>query len=236
MYKTRIILVMVIILVLGPPLQISANEGPSANYDKVIYLTFDDGPSSTTNTILDILDDNDIKATFFIIGCKIKGNENVIRRIKKEGHSIGLHSYTHKCRKIYSDKEDFIKEMYMTRDALCKITGEKYNVIRFPSGSKGHLNENMLEILHLCNFRTYDWNMSVSDGINYKIPPYRLFREATSKKKKPNTIFMLMHCDQPNKNTCEALQNIIDYYRNDGYTFQAIKDETREFYFPFSKK
>lgn len=75
--------------------------GKSKEDEKTIYLTFDDGPSPVTETVLDILDKNDIKATFFLIGCKIKYNRNMIQRIDREGHSIGLHSYTHSWKSYY---------------------------------------------------------------------------------------------------------------------------------------
>jgi len=78
---------------------------------KVIYLTFDDGPSILTDEVLNILKENDVKATFFIIGNQIKGFENVIKRIQDDGHSFGLHTYTHKFKLIYSNKDIFIKEM-----------------------------------------------------------------------------------------------------------------------------
>lgn len=79
--------------------------------NKIIYLTFDDGPSINTNKVLDVLNEYNVKATFFLIGNQIKGEENVVKRTQDEGHSIGLHTYTHDFKKIYSNNQAFIDEM-----------------------------------------------------------------------------------------------------------------------------
>ena len=96
---------------------------------KIIYLTFDDGPSIITDKVLDILKENNVKATFFIIGNQINGFENVIKRINNDGHSIGLHTYTHKFKRIYSSRDAFIKEMLECRSEINKLTGISSNKI-----------------------------------------------------------------------------------------------------------
>lgn len=78
----------------------NSNSTQIKNDEKIIYLTFDDGPSVMTDKVLDVLKENDVKATFFIIGNKIKGQEAVVKRIYTEGHSIGLHTYTHTYKNI----------------------------------------------------------------------------------------------------------------------------------------
>lgn len=199
--------------------------------DRVIYLTFDDGPSIITNNILNILKQYNIKATFFLIGNQIKGNEDVVKRIDNEGHSIGLHSYTHKFKKIYSSKEAFIKEMHDTRDEINRVTGTSPNIIRFPGGSRNRLNDEMLLLLHSCNYKIYDWNIDCSDGINPKASVNKLYRKATCEKVKPQPIILLMHCDYMHKNTCKALPMIIQYYKSKGYKFEVISEDTIELYY-----
>jgi peptidoglycan/xylan/chitin deacetylase (PgdA/CDA1 family) len=203
--------------------------------EKIIYLTFDDGPSVTTNKILDILKDKKVHATFFVIGNQIKDNEDIIMRINDEGHAIGLHTFTHDHNKIYSSNKTFIKEMITTRDMVNKITNTLPNIIRFPEGSRNHLTQKSLKTLHRRGFKIYDWNMVISDGLNYKTSPDKLYREATKQKVKPDTIILLMHCDTVHKNTCKALPRIINYYKNLNYDFRVITTNTLEQYFPIKR-
>lgn len=199
--------------------------------NKVIYLTFDDGPSAITNKILDTLKEQDVKATFFLIGNQIVGFEDTVKRIYTEGHSIGLHTYTHKFRRIYCNKDNFIKEMNDCQSEINRITGTNPNIIRFPGGSRKRLNDHFLNKLHNNNFKIYDWNVQVSDGIRPKTPSSKLFREATKDATSMPSIILLMHCDYMHKNTCAALPKIIEYYKEQGYTFKAITANTPELYF-----
>lgn len=203
---------------------------------KVVYLTFDDGPANiVTNKILDTLKEKDIKATFFVIGDKISGREEILKRIYGEGHTIGLHTYTHKFKKIYRSEESFIEEMDLTRNEVKRVLNIEATAIRFPAGSKPHLNDSLLDKLHAQGYKIYDWNASLSDGLNYNTPPDKLYREATKVVGKSTNVVLLLHCDQPNVNTCTALPRIIDYYKEQGYEFKPIKEDTPEFYFRYKK-
>ncbi len=208
-----------------------------ANQDnKIIYLTFDDGPSDPiTGKVLDILKQNNVKGTFFVIGNQITGLENVVKRIHEEGHSIGLHTYTHKFKRIYSSSDNFINEMNQCQDELNKVVGVSPTIIRFPGGSKKHLNSSLLTRLHNCNFKIYDWNMETLDGINPKLSPYKIYKDATNNSENLSTIVLLLHCDYMHKNTCIALPKIIKYYKDQGYKFEPITDDTPELYFPIKK-
>jgi peptidoglycan/xylan/chitin deacetylase (PgdA/CDA1 family) len=199
---------------------------------RVIYLTFDDGPSIITGKVLDILKENDVKATFFIIGNQITDFEDMIKRIHDDGHSIGLHTYTHKFKRIYSNRDTFIKEMQDCRSEINKLTGISPNIIRFPGGSSNRLTRTYLTKLHNYNFKIYDWNMTTSDGINSNTSPNRLYRDATEGNEKLSPIILLLHCDYMHKNSCKALPNIIKYYKEKGYEFKVISDGTPELYFP----
>lgn len=204
--------------------------------EKVIYLTFDDGPSILTSRILDILKENEVKATFFLIGNQINGFEDVVKKISDEGHSIGLHTYSHNFKKIYRNKNSFVNEMVDCQVEIVKVTGSSTNIIRFPGGSRKLLSSELLKLLHSYNFKIYDWNMETKDGLNPKLSPDKLYREATKKCEKPSNIILLMHCDYMHKNSCKALPRIIKYYREQGYEFKAITEETPELYFPITKK
>lgn len=206
------------------------------NNKKIIYLTFDDGPSyKVTNNVLDILKENEVKATFFLIGNQIKDKEDVVKRIYDGGHSIGLHTYTHNFRKIYCDEDKFIQEMMSCRSEIEEVIGIAPNIIRFPGGSYKHLSKSYLKKLHDNNFRVYDWNLDNCDGLNPKIQPYNLYTKAIRGSDKMDNIILLMHCTDMNKNTCSALPQIISYYKERGYEFKLITDDTAELYFPMKK-
>ncbi|WP_243145826.1 polysaccharide deacetylase family protein [Clostridium chromiireducens] len=203
---------------------------------KIIYLTFDDGPSSkVTSTVLDILKENRVKATFFLIGNQIKGREAVVKRIYNEGNSIGLHSYTHNYEKIYSDENNFIKEMVACRNEINKVVGISPNIIRFPGGSHKRLSYSFLKKLHERNFKVYDWNLENSDGLKPKTAPDELYLKAIKGSEKKDNSILLLHCTDNHQNTCKALPRIIKYYKSKGYEFRTITEETKELYFPIKK-
>lgn len=205
----------------------------SNNESKVIYLTFDDGPSYLiTNRILDILKEKQVKGTFFVVGSQIKDREKILKRIYVEGHSVGLHTYTHKYKKVYKSEEGFIEEMRKTSDEINAVIGISPTIIRFPSGSKRRLNDGFLEKLHKEKYKVYDWNASLSDGINPNLSCEILYRNAI-KLKNHHLVILLMHCNADNKRTCDALPRIIEYYKSLGYVFKTITDETPEYYFRY---
>ena len=198
---------------------------------KKVYLTFDDGPScKITNEILDILDKNEVKATFFLIGNKIKGNEDVVKKIYDRGHSIGLHSYTHNFDKIYCNEDAFIQEMINCGNEINRAIGISPNIIRFPGGSSGRFSEKGIKVMHDNHFKLYDWNLDTTDGFNPRLSPDTLYRKAIKGSEKMYAITLLMHCTDMNENTSKALPKIIEYYKSQGYEFTTITEDTPELY------
>lgn len=199
--------------------------------NKEIYLTFDDGPAGKVTTkILDILKEEEIPATFFVIGNQIDNQENLILRMRDEGHSIGLHSYTHNRNKLYSSNEGFIDEMLKCQKRLYDVTGENYNILRFPFGSTNmtyKLTASMVDLIHRYNLKIYDWTQDTYDGANPDSSPDFIFTKSISNK---DSIILLMHCGGINKNSASALPSIIKYYKDKGYTFKKITEETPEVY------
>ena len=201
---------------------------------KAIYLTFDDGPSKTmTDRALGILKKYNIKATFFVIGVNIEGNEGVLKRIYDGGNSIGLHTYTHKYKKIYRSQDEFITEMLKDSFKIRSILGISPTAIRFPGGSPKKLNKDYLEKLHNYNFKVFDWNMALSDGINPNLSTAKLFKQGTKNADKKSRVILLMHCNEENKTTCQVLPKIIEYYQKLNYEFKRIEDDTPEFYWKY---
>ena len=201
--------------------------------EKIVYLTFDDGPGGKiTIEILDTLKRENVPATFFVIGDQIDGQENTILRMKNEGHSIGLHSFSHNREKLYCNDESFLKEMLQVQEILYKVTGEKYNVLRFPFGCNNNsykLDQKLVDLLHKNNLKIYDWNTDSGDGANAKSDPKTISKKACSNRDR-NAVVVLMHCSHINKNTSSALPSIIKYYKDNDYVFKVIDESTPELY------
>lgn len=201
------------------------------NDEKSIYLTFDDGISkSVTPALLDILKKENIKVTFFLIGNTLNNNADILKQIADDGHAIGLHSYSHERHLLYNSKDAFIKEMLKTQAKIKEITGIQSNIIRFPFGTRNNsfrINSSWETAIHDNNLKIYDWNVDSQDGANPSLSPSCLLKNSKSKEK---NIILLMHCADINKNSPKAVKSIIDYYKNQGYTFKIITEETEEMY------
>ena len=205
----------------------------SASEKKNIYLTFDDGPAGkVTKDILDILKNESVPATFFIIGNQIKGQEDLIRRINNEGHALGLHSMSHRRNSLYNSNEAFLKEMLETQEIINSIVGIKPNILRFPFGCNNNcykISQSMVNLLHENNFKIYDWNTDSGDGAHPGASPSSFIRNSKTSK---DNVILLMHCAYMSKNSVKALPEIIKYYKENGYTFKLIDENTpEEFHF-----
>ena len=199
--------------------------------EKIIYLTFDDGPGgSVTEDVLNILKDEDIKCTFFLIGTQITVQKDLVKRIQNEGHSIGLHSMSHDKCKLYSSNQDFLNEMLEEQKILEDTLGQKITILRFPFGCNNttyHLKSSLVDLLHENNLKIYEWNVDSTDGGNHTASPSTFIKKAKSDK---DNIILLMHCGFMNKNSAKALPEIIKYYKDSGYIFKPIDENTDELF------
>lgn len=231
--KFLILFFLAIIFSLSSMSNVKAKEDSEDIKEKVVYLTFDDGPGGKiTNQILDILKNENVPATFFVIGCQIKGQEDIILRMKNEGHSIGLHSFSHNRNKLYCEDDGFLQEMLKSQETLFEVTGEKYNILRFPFGCNNNsynLTDKLVETLHENNFKIYDWTVDSGDGANANSAPESIIKKAC-KTKDNDKVIVLMHCSYINKNSSLALPSILKYYKNSGYIFKSIDENTPEVY------
>ena len=107
----------------------------SERIEGTIHLTFDDGPSPRTDEILEILAQQDVKATFFVTGQADEANRQRMRKIVEQGHSIGMHTYSHNYTKIYESVEAFLDDMYQVFTLIREATGVTPTFFRFPGGS-----------------------------------------------------------------------------------------------------
>lgn len=205
--------------------------------DKVVYLTFDDGPiPGVTEKLLDVLKEYNVKSTFFVVGKEIKEREAILKRIHEEGHSIGIHTFSHNFKTIYKSDEAFLSEVDETAKLIETVIGCKASAVRFPGGSDKMLTPELLDKLHDKGYMIYDWNVSLEDGFSSNLSVGTLIKNAKKARGDKNRRFILAHCNSNNKTTYLALPTIIDYYRDEGFTFKAIDKNTEEYYYKFRKR
>lgn len=199
--------------------------------DKVIYLTFDDGPSRTiTPQILKILKEENVKATFFVINHDASLDYLILQE-HQEGHTVAIHSYTHNYRQIYASETSYFNDLSMMSNKIEKITGEKPNLIRFPGGSSntvsrfnpGIMSRLTQEVMKRGYFY-YDWNVPSGDAGEVKSSTQVYQNVIRNLNSKTNVV--LMHDFENNYYTLDALRNIIQYGKRMGYTFAPITENT----------
>lgn len=208
------------------------NINPSVISEKTIYLTFDDGPSYLTDTILDILKKENVPATFFVIGTQIDKYANTIKRMQKEKHTIALHSNTHNYSYIYANEENYYNDLNQIRNKVFQIVGIKPRIIRFPGGSSNTVSKkyNQGIMSRITNnltensFYYFDWNIDSTDASG-NISQDVIYQN-TVNKIHSGTNIILMHDAATKKTTALALENIIKYAKENGYTFAKITKNT----------
>ena len=194
-----------------------------------IYLTFDDGPKDgTTNIILDILKEEKVPATFFVTS---RGPDNLIKREHDEGHTVALHTSTHDYSIVYASDESFYNDLTTIQNRVKRITGETSMIIRFPGGSSNTVSRRyspgimsrLTESTLAKGYKYYDWNISSGDagGTNTSSGVYN---NVVSNLKKERANMILMHDIKPY--TRDALRQIIQFGKENGYTFEKITIDT----------
>ncbi len=201
--------------------------------NKVAYLTFDDGPSSNTMRILDILDKYGVKATFFVIGKS--GRDKEYKAIVDRGHTIALHTYSHEYSKVYASEKAFFKEIEKISDKVYNLTGVRSNIIRFPGGSSNTvykkycrgLMAKLKKSVPAKGYFYHDWNVSSGDANGNNIAKNKLINNVKGGCKNKTVVNILMHDTGSAKNTTvSALPAIIEYLLAQGYDIQPITEDS----------
>lgn len=205
---------------------------------KVCYLTFDDGPSLTnTERILDILAEYDIKATFFVINHKGNEFDDIYRRIVREGHTIGIHSYSHDYKKIYASVEDFLKDFDRMSSKIERLTGVKPNIFRFPGGSINTYNTNVYIPLAAEMLRRgyvyYDWNVGSGDAGYACATKTEICNNVLNGIYESGESIVLMHDSKEKTTTADALPDIIEQLLSEGYEFKKLDNDVKPIVFSF---
>lgn len=212
-------------------------QGKYPGTQKEVFLTFDDGPSvSNTPKILKILKENDVHATFFVLGSELKSPEakNIIKEEIMQGNAIADHSYTHDYKILYPHNSvnvnTFMNEFNETNNLMKSVLGKNFNarIIRMPGGymSRAYYHDKNLPALDAAyknqGIASVDWTAESGDAEGKGYTPDQLVQNAIKESKGWDHVVLLMHDIKPR--TTEALPDIIQYYKSQGYEFKVISN------------
>lgn len=196
---------------------------------KLVYLTFDDGPSIYTDDILDILAKYKVKASFFVIGQKSAYSKRMYKRIIDEGHALGMHSYSHDYNNIYNSVKDFDKDFTKLWKLLYDTTGYKSRIYRFPGGSSNQVNQHgMDEFIRYLNEKSviyYDWNVVSNDATGVTYTKKQLIDNVLNGIIHKKRSIVLMHDTKSKKTTIDSLPDLLETLLSSGAKLLPL-DET----------
>lgn len=200
---------------------------PAVNENKVIYLTFDDGPSAYTPKLLDVLDKYDVKATFFVVHT---GSMQQLPRIAASGHKIAMHSYTHDYYKIYANEEAYFADLKKIQDEIYQYTGQKSMLLRFPGGGSNTVSvrynrgimTRLAQMLKEQGYAYTDWNVDSQDAGGAKTAD-EVYNNVIGGISHQKVSIVLQH--DIKSFSVDAVERIIQWGLSHGYTFRAMTDE-----------
>ena len=213
----------------------STGSGSIKNTEqKICYLTFDDGPSYNTPKVLDILEEYDVKATFFLIGSEIgEEDREILLRMKADGHAIGLHSNVHDFNKIYTSIEKCVEDYESERQLLSEQYEIDTNIFRFPGGSACTYmygqREAYIDAMQQKGFVCFDWHVSGEDSVGNPTV-YSIQKNITEHVFNYQRPIILLHDSGIADMTVDALPGIIEGMRSQGYEFGTL-EEREEYVF-----
>lgn len=203
----------------------------------VIYLTFDDGPSERTPEVLKVLREKDVKATFFVVGQTKEENLQYMRDIVAEGHTIGMHTYTHQYKTIYASVEAYLEDMYRIFTQIRDTTGVTPTVFRFAGGSVNAYNhavyqEIIAEMLRR-GFVPHDWNLASADAATTPVPAAQIVANVVGPAADKSRGVVLMHDSTYKYTTVEALPAMIDGLLEMGFKLDRLTADTQPILFSY---
>ena len=206
-------------------------DKPEAPEGKKVYLTFDDGPSIYTERILEILKENDVKATFFVIGKTDDYSKKMYNKILEEGHTLAMHSYSHEYSSIYSSVKAFKNDLHKIEKLLTDVTGQKPQYYRFPGGSSNTVSDISMKKFIAClneeNITYFDWNVINGDAVSRTVPKDEIVNNVMSGIEGNDTSIVLMHDAGAKETTVEALPEIIKKIKKQGAHILPIDESTK---------
>lgn len=214
--------------------QASANSAQGPEEEKVVYLTFDDGPSKTTQAVLDVLKQEQVPATFFVVSAE--NNEKylpILERTVSEGHLIALHSCSHEYKTIYASPDAYWDDLEKLREKLLPYVPAEKEILylRFPGGSTNTVSHRYggSEIMKKLKaqaqergFTCIDWNVCAEDAVGGHPSAHAIYNNVIREAAEKNTCVVLMHDTNNTQNTAAALPDIIRWFKNSGYRFDTV--------------
>ncbi|WP_461207733.1 polysaccharide deacetylase family protein [Clostridium sp. DL1XJH146] len=210
---------------------------------KTIYITFDDGPSvNNTEKIIDILVENDVRATFFVIGQRIEEYRSIADKLHKNNMCMAPHCYNHEYEILFRSLNSYSEDLEKCGSLIKEITGnEPIPYTRIPGGaynttSNKYVLQEIRSYLSENEINYVGWNVVSQDALGRNIPAYKLIKnvkdqtESLKDNDKDGVIVLLMHDSYYKKTTVEALPEIIRYYKELGYTFKTFDEITTSEY------
>ncbi|MCD8050599.1 MAG: polysaccharide deacetylase [Clostridiales bacterium] len=225
---------------LFPSLMTEPVEKTDDNTQKIVYLTFDDGPSETvTQEILDVLEQYDAHATFFVTaqyGTKEHRSE-MYQAILDAGNTIGLHSYSHSYQKIYASVESYLEDLNQIWQEVYDATGYEAALIRFPGGSvnsyNGEFYSELIAEVTRRGFTYHDWVVSSGDAEGDNIPASTISSAVINACEDRTKSIVLLHDTDAKRTTLEALSTILKELTAQGYEFRALDASVRPYHFGY---
>lgn len=204
----------------------------------VVYLTFDDGPSKNTYSVLHYLEKHNVKATFFVVPSRTDECFELLRKITEAGHSIGVHSASHDYKKIYASTEAYLEDFYEAWSIIYEATGVKTEIFRFPGGSVNDFNEGVRDeiIAEMTRrgFRYFDWNVDSNDagGATWT----EMYNSVPADIAGNYRSVVLMHDSGMRDNTVYVLDDVLRVLVGEGYKLDSIHNDTKpvQFVGPFA--
>ncbi len=207
----------------------SPAEEDMVREENTVYLTFDDGPSDHTYSILSYLEQYNIKATFFVVPSRTEGCYAKLKAIADAGHSIGVHSASHVYKDIYSSVEAYLEDFHEAWDIIYEATGIHTEIFRFPGGSVNDFNadtrDHIIQEMTRRGFRYFDWNVDSNDagGANWTDMYNSIPKDIAENFRS----VVLMHDSASTPNTVLVLGDVLQVLVNEGYKFDRINNDTR---------
>lgn len=198
--------------------------------NKTVFITFDDGPSTGTSKILEILSKESIPATFFVNGKSNPFLTAQLRKILSEGHGLGMHSYTHRYNVIYASLEEFLDDFNRNFLYIKNETGVPPQILRFPGGSINIFNigtyQSLIAEILRRGFIYYDWNVSAGDVIPGATTQSIIDNVVNGVHLCWGPAFVLLH-DNGSPLLHEALPVILETLKREGYEFRKIDNSVK---------
>lgn len=202
---------------------------------KKVYITFDDGPSVVTAKVLDILQQEGIRATFFVLGNQAKSRPELIHSIWEQGHAIGNHTYNHNYHDLYSGFTEFWSQIKQTEEIVRGITGVRPQLIRAPGGTYGHFDNTYFQLLKQAGYSVIDWTVDSGDSKRKGVPAAEILKESTANMKAAEVV-LLLHDGSGHEESAKALPDIIARYKAAGYVFDVLDKKIEPVQFRISAK